>query len=154
MKNRIQKVLDESGLSASKFADKIGVPRSGLSHVLSGRNKPSLDYVVKILDAFPDINPNWLIRGIGSEMKMDVEQASSDSNIYPNTDSQLNNSLAKVNKKMGGQADKLVGHIIKDAQEASEEPSNAKSKANSKTPIVERIVYFYTDGSFKEYRPK
>jgi len=154
MKTRIKKIMDESGLSASKFADKIGVPRSGLSHVLSGRNKPSLDYIVKILNAFPRLDPNWLIRGEETEVKIDLEQRKADTSIYPNRDSQLNSSLAKVNKKMGGQADKLVKKIIKESKDAPEERNDVNSKVNSTASVVERIVYFYSDGSFQEYRPK
>ncbi len=154
MKIRIKKIMDESGLSASKFADKIGVPRSGLSHVLSGRNKPSLDYVVKILNAFPGLDPNWLIRGEENEVKIDLGQRNAEKSIYPNRNSQLNTSLAKVNKKMGGQADKLVEKIIKESKDAPEERNDVNSKVNSTTSVVERIVYFSSDGSFPEYRPK
>jgi antitoxin component HigA of HigAB toxin-antitoxin module len=57
--------LDYYGLNASAFADKIGVQRSSLSHLLSGRNKPSLDFI-KILDVFPDVDLYWMINGKGS----------------------------------------------------------------------------------------
>jgi transcriptional regulator with XRE-family HTH domain len=55
--------LDYYGLNASAFADKIGVQRSSLSHLLSGRNKPSLDFILKILDVFPDVDLYWMING-------------------------------------------------------------------------------------------
>jgi plasmid maintenance system antidote protein VapI len=54
------KLLDYYGLNASAFADKIGVQRSSLSHLLSGRNKPSLDFILKILDVFPDVDLYWI----------------------------------------------------------------------------------------------
>jgi len=63
---RLQKVIDYYNLSASSFADKIGVQRSSISHVLSGRNKPSLDFVMKILNEFPEVELYWLINGKGS----------------------------------------------------------------------------------------
>lgn len=53
------------GLSSSGFAEKIGVQRSSISHILSGRNKPSLDFVMKILSSFPDIDLYWLLNGKG-----------------------------------------------------------------------------------------
>ena len=53
------------GLSPSQFADKLGVQRSGVSHLLSGRNKPSFEFINKMLVAFPKINPDWLITGNG-----------------------------------------------------------------------------------------
>lgn len=65
MKDRIQKILDEENISASKFADVLGVQRSSISHILSGRNKPSLDFVQRILQKFPEINSDWLLFGKG-----------------------------------------------------------------------------------------
>lgn len=65
MKDRLIRLLDSEQLTASKFADRIGVQRSSVSHVLSGRNKPSFDFIEKTLKAFPDLNPEWLILGKG-----------------------------------------------------------------------------------------
>lgn len=66
---RVKKVMDENDLSSSQMADKIGVQRSAMSHVLSGRNKPSLDFVLKVLKSFPNISSEWLLKGqkIGAE---------------------------------------------------------------------------------------
>ncbi len=63
---RIEKILDFYGLSAAAFADKIDVQRSSISHLLSGRNKPSLEFVLKVVDAFPEVNLYWLLNGKGS----------------------------------------------------------------------------------------
>ena len=60
MNNRIQLILKTKDISASKFADEIGVQRSSISHILSGRNNPSLDFIQKILKRFPDINSDWI----------------------------------------------------------------------------------------------
>lgn len=62
---RLQKVIDFHEETASSFAEKIGVQRSSISHILSGRNKPSLDFVMKVLKAFPDVNLYWLLNGKG-----------------------------------------------------------------------------------------
>ena len=61
--NRLLEILENNSLSASQFAEKIGVQRSSVSHVLSGRNKPSLDFIIKISNTFTDISLNWLING-------------------------------------------------------------------------------------------
>jgi len=53
------------GLKPSVLADNIGVSRSTISHILSGRNKPSIDFLEKLLYAYDSINANWLITGIG-----------------------------------------------------------------------------------------
>lgn len=63
IQDRIQIILKANNLSASEFADKIGINRSNLSHVLSGRNKPSLDFLTKIITSYPNVNASWLITG-------------------------------------------------------------------------------------------
>lgn len=62
---RLQKVIDYYGESASSFAEKISVQRSSISHILSGRNKPSLDFVLKVLSSFPEVELYWLMNGKG-----------------------------------------------------------------------------------------
>ena len=62
---RLQKVIDFYGESASSFAEKVGVQRSTISHILSGRNKPSLDFVMKVLSHFPEVELYWLMNGKG-----------------------------------------------------------------------------------------
>ena len=69
MKDRIQKIIDNEQLSASKFSEVIGVQRSTISHIFNGRNKPTLDIVQKILVAYPDINETWLLLGTGNMYK-------------------------------------------------------------------------------------
>ena len=63
--SRLEIILKHYGLSASAFAEKISVQRSSISHILSGRNKPSLDFIDKVLQAFPEIDLLWLLSGNG-----------------------------------------------------------------------------------------
>ncbi len=63
---RLEKLLQYYGISAAAFADKIQVQRSSISHLLSGRNKPSLDFVLKVVKTFPEVNLYWLLNGKGS----------------------------------------------------------------------------------------
>lgn len=63
IQERLQIVLKMHNLTPSSFADQIGVQRSNISHVLSGRNKPSLDFLEKILLNFPRVNAHWLVTG-------------------------------------------------------------------------------------------
>lgn len=62
---RIKTILSHFNLSPSVFADTLGVPRSSISHLLSGRNKPSLDFVLKLVDKFPEVDLYWLLHGKG-----------------------------------------------------------------------------------------
>jgi transcriptional regulator with XRE-family HTH domain len=65
-KERLEQILAHYQLSASAFADAIGVQRSSISHLLSGRNKPSLDFVLKVVREFPEVNLYWLLNGKGN----------------------------------------------------------------------------------------
>lgn len=60
---RLQLLMNENELTASSFADKIGVQRSSISHILSGRNKPSLDFIAKIEANFNEVSFHWLLTG-------------------------------------------------------------------------------------------
>ena len=63
--DRIKHLMKLNDLSASAFADKIGVQRSSISHILSGRNKPSLEFVLKVISTFPEVDLYWLLNGKG-----------------------------------------------------------------------------------------
>jgi len=121
---RLKIIMDYFQLSASAFADKIQVQRSSISHLLSGRNRPSLDFVMKVVKEFGEVELYWLLNGKGefpkgnaSVMKKDTAEQKSD---YP--DSELSETLKKI----------------------------ADTSENNKR-VIERIVIFYKDGSFKEY---
>ncbi len=62
---RLKTILSHFKLTPSAFADTIGVPRSSISHLLSGRNKPSLDFVLKLVGKFPEVDLYWLLYGQG-----------------------------------------------------------------------------------------
>lgn len=82
---RIKKILEHHTLTASLFADKIGVQRSSISHILSGRNKPSLDFILKITGEFPDVDIYWLLNGKGSFPKV-IEEISKNAPPLPLSD--------------------------------------------------------------------
>ena len=66
MNKRFQKWLDYNDINSNKLAENINVSRATISHIISGRNKPSVDFLHKILNKYPDLNLNWLISGNGS----------------------------------------------------------------------------------------
>ena len=66
MKDRINQIMQKDGLTNAEFAEKIGISTSSLSHIFSGRNKPSLEVVMRIQKAYPSINLNWLLYGEGN----------------------------------------------------------------------------------------
>ena len=73
MHERLKNWMGIEGLKSSALADSIGVNRATISHILSGRNKPSIDFLEKLLNVYPNINANWLISGIGY-MQNNMEQ--------------------------------------------------------------------------------
>jgi len=60
---RLKNIIENKQLSSSQFADVVQVPRSSISHLLSGRNKPSLEFVLKVVHSYPEIDINWLLFG-------------------------------------------------------------------------------------------
>ena len=75
MKERIASIMQKEGLTNAEFAEKIGISTSSLSHIFSGRNKPSLEVVMRIHKAYPNININWLLYGEG-EMEEEIPSVS------------------------------------------------------------------------------
>lgn len=69
IQERLKIIIKTHGLSAASFADKVGVQRSSISHIMTGRNKPSLDFIQKTLKAFPRVNGDWLVTGRKLEEK-------------------------------------------------------------------------------------
>lgn len=80
MENRIRNIIENYGLSSNTFAQEIDVNRSTISHILSGRNKPSIEVLQKILGRFPDVSASWLLLGQGS---MDDTNLASSSSTEP-----------------------------------------------------------------------
>ena len=70
--DRFKYLMKLNNLTASSFADEIGVQRSSMSHILSGRNKPSLEFIQKVISRYPKVNADWLISGVTSTEKMEV----------------------------------------------------------------------------------
>lgn len=142
---RLEIILDYYSYSASVFADKMGVQRSGLSHLLSGRNKPSLDFVMKIVENFPEVDLYWLLHGAGSFPKKEDSQYRVPS-IPPATAPQPEETKIEdlfTPKKNPAPFPNLFSTEIK--------PS-AVPLSNEKN--IERIVVFYADGTFKSYAPE
>ncbi|CAM4384335.1 helix-turn-helix domain-containing protein [Zobellia nedashkovskayae] len=104
---RLEHLLQYYGLSASSFADKINVQRSSISHLLSGRNKPSLDFVLKVVNVFPDVNLYWLLNGKGS-FPSDAEKATTHTISPPVPKAALEESPVKALPKSKKTIEKII----------------------------------------------
>jgi transcriptional regulator with XRE-family HTH domain len=143
---RLELLLDYYSLNASSFADKIGVQRSSLSHLLSGRNKPSLDFILKILEFYPEVDLYWILNGKGTFPASDKKQISST----------LNEDVAKKIEETTLFTTDLFAsdkEVITPKSEIKDTTSNT-SIATDQEVQIDKIVVFYTDGSFKSYHPK
>jgi transcriptional regulator with XRE-family HTH domain len=146
MKDRIIKFLSENNLTSTKFADEIGVQRSSISHILSGRNKPSFDFIEKMLLAYPDIDAQWLITGKGTMFSnqpslFNEEKTPKSEPFLTSRESNIQNS---VNLNTGKSHSEQEMEEVEFKKEIT--PKNSSS--------IERVIVFYTNGSFKEYKPE
>lgn len=99
--DRLQKVIDIYDETASGFAEKIGVQRSSISHILSGRNKPSLDFIMKVLHAYPEVELYWLLNGKGQFPKINTISEIPESNLtkeetIPNIQNETDSDIEKI----------------------------------------------------------
>lgn len=145
--NRIKMVMKMNQLNAASFADKIGVQRSSVSHVLTGRNKPSLDFVEKMLIQFPKVNASWLISGTIQDPEKSVVYRE----IPPEKQEAANLSLSIEPK--GEAVKRVLEHInLEENKNASPSDSHVNQKQHKDKKIV-KIITFYDDFSFDEYKP-
>ncbi len=110
LKDRFKYLMKLNNLSASAFAEKIGVQPSSISHILSGRNKPSLEFVEKVLAQFPNVSADWLINGntqIASNFKIKEEE-------NKRTPPTLSSSEKQVKKVVIFYTDNTFEEIIKE----------------------------------------
>lgn len=140
---RLEFILDYYSLTASSFADRIGVQRSSMSHLLSGRNKPSLDFILKIIDIFPDVDLYWILNGTGTFPK--------NSEAIENT----NQNIGVSNIDTPTPID-LFSQITIPLESTTNHPKSKQIEVaaeNENYDEIEKIVFFYKNGSFKIYSP-
>jgi len=153
MKDRIQEFINKNGLTPTKLADYIGVQRSTVSHLLSGRNKPSFDFISKMLIAYPSLNPDWLITGRGEFLRNNSsasEREISNPSLFPDLEP-INTNLQLDDNKNNTE---LLSTERTDNKEITKDiHSNISLENSTNEKTIERTLIFYTDGTFKEYRP-
>ena len=150
MKERIEAIIQHERLTPSQFADSIGVQRSGVSHILSGRNKPSVDFLNKLLSKYPHISGDWLITGQGSMLSSPkISSQPTEQLSIPVLDEKPKTSFKMPSKKVREEEQAPYKTV------ASKEKAVAPSLPDrTDVKSIERIVVFYTDKSFSEYRPE
>ncbi len=143
MKDRIMELLNTEGLSASKFADIVGVQRSSMSHILSGRNNPSLDFIQKVMRSFPHVSGDWLISGSGEMTKNQGSASLFQEVINDETPAPY----------LASQPPKLKKDVADNYQNKPDQAPELDMSAFVSGKKIEKVVVFYTDKTFREYNP-
>ena len=133
-KDRIEALIRHEGLSLSQFANEINIQGSTLSHIMSGRNNPSLDVMKRILERFPNINPDWLIFGKEPRLRQ-ISQSHEMPSLFDEPELSASTLASSVQ----------VPETLSISTETKEEKTVVQS---SRT--ITRVVIFYSDNTFEE----
>ena len=136
MKDRILQLLEEKAMTLAAFADEIGVERSTMSHIKSGRSNPSLDVALKILERFPEVSTDWLILGKGS-------MSGQITNPYEPTLFDQTQPTASYTAE----------YAQKQAPETASQPTSLQNEPSTQRSIV-RVILFYDDNTFEQIDKK
>ena len=136
MRDRILKIMEREGLTPSKFAESIGIQRSAMSHIISGRNNPSLDVLLKILERFTYVDSDWLLFGKGEMIREHVLMLENRPNVQVVAE---NRKEIGVEIPVNIQKQPVVEQVI-----CQEKPSKNVSK----------IMIFYSDNTFDTFVPE
>lgn len=159
MEDRIRKFIEFKGISPSELADEIGVQRSNVTHVLKARNKPSFQFIEKLLQAYPELNAKWLMLGIGNMIDSSVKAPRTLFDPIPEPVAPV---IPKptVEIKEVKQPEKTEPKVEEPVKTEEKEPETELHKAigqpeelfRSEKPI-ERLIVFFSDQTFKVYYP-
>lgn len=169
MQSKIKELMEREGLSTSRFAELLGIQPSGVSHIVSGRNKPSFELLQRILRRFPKVNPDWLL--LDSEQIYRSTEESTPSLEHDNHEPKRVEVVDTMQSApmldlfvepttVGGCESAVIpspaevvnsnaGHSALPKVEKQPVPSNQEQGVT-----VERVVIFYSDGTFSAYQPK
>jgi transcriptional regulator with XRE-family HTH domain len=142
MLDRIKQLMEQKGLTASQFADAMEVPRAVISHVLSGRNKPSLDVILKIASTYSDVNSEWLLLGTGEMLNtLNVNTSEKQNPLYADAPTPSEKNLIEDHDDMHGkvQNNKFEKEVV--------------SKKKELKKSIDQVMMFYSDGTFEMFKP-
>jgi transcriptional regulator with XRE-family HTH domain len=142
MKDQLIRLMTHLGITATRFADEIGVQRSSISHILSGRNKPSYDFILKIIEKYPSLNPSWLLTGKGN---MFTEYGKED-------DRQEKDAFQAFEATDPDSANESDKGIKPENEHKSSVDIGKHIKIDTNVNNIETVILLFTDGTFIQYR--
>jgi len=144
MKERILEFLRAENKSSAQFAEEIGVQPSGISHIVSGRNNPSLDFILKMLDRYKYLSVDWLLFGRGEMYK--------DKNLQNLFEESLSHPSSEVEGRLFDTGD--IGIPAKVSKETNPHQKDLNQNQITRHSDIIKIVCFYSNNSFEEYYPR
>ena len=159
MKDRIKQIIDHEQLAPSSFADKLQLGRAVVSHILNGRNNPSLDVVTRILTKLDYINPDWLITGTGDMYKPGYgknpdtsPQPIQSNNVFQNSQPDLF-SQNPISVPDNTQKTEYCKEIVVEQPQMKAEDTENKTIIYQKAPErkVSKIIIYYSDNTFETF---
>ena len=149
MHARLKQFLTMENLSPARFAEVMGIQRSGISHLLAGRNKPSFEFIQKMMSAYPEINYEWLILGKGRPYKNDRPPVKSMENTdlfteSPEDDTAVDPSFFAERQLIDDEfsLSQPAENRILDTQATIVPPKSSRK--------ITRIIVFFDDGTYEE----
>ncbi len=166
--------MKHEGINSTRLAEILGIQASGISHIMSGRNKPSYDFLLKLLQRFPQINPDWLILDKGPMYRDEIKKgawqsapsiASDPSQTMPyaatsavqqKPNAGLFSESAAVSNPVAAPLATAFGRDDEDIIPSNNASNPVQQPARGFMPSssIERIVVFYKDKTFSEYQPE
>lgn len=149
--SRIQQFLNMEGVSPAQLADQLGIQRSGLSHLLSGRNKPSYDFLTKLLSTYPKLQADWLLLGRGKPYKEALTPSPAPLFLEEPPVAVEEVPIEDLPEDLPVQPEFELNPI--DPEPVTKEISDSQPSENQKSAprTVRRITIFYSDGTFEEH---
>lgn len=155
MKERIKMIMEAENMTPARFADNLQIGRAVISHILNGRNNPSLDVITRILSQLPKLNSDWLLTGSGSMYKSERPELKNQNNL-PDLFSQVlqeNENLINTPNVSGNikyNKENIVNPIEKEIKESVNERIIYKEAPSKK---VKQIIIYYNDNTFEAFTP-
>lgn len=147
MKDRIKQIMDNEQLTSARFADRLQINRAVISHILNGRNNPSLDVVTKILSEFDYINPEWLLNGNGNMYKdgFEFENAQQIPDLF---------SQRVINAdKSTSESPKEIVEVVKQAEKTIQQSVTKEIRSETKDDRkITQIIVYYSNGTFEVFK--
>ncbi len=144
MKDRILQIIEKERLTPARFAESIGIQRSAMSHIASGRNNPSLDVVTKILERYPYIDSEWLLFGKGTMCKTTEENANEEPSLF--LESGVNRPAIQVKPEYARENE--VKTPVYERKQSEIEKVILKE---SPPKTISKIMVFYSDNTFDTF---